>query len=174
MVQLDPYTSEWKDEFESEKEKLLSILNGNIIDIQHVGSTSIEGCHAKPVIDILIGIESLELGETLIPLLVEQGYIHKFNVPGEVYFKKQSNGLTTHHIHIAPINGQVWKNQILFRDYLKLHPEKLQEYIELKQRLAIQFADDRDKYSKGKKEFILQVLFDAENEIIRKKTKKEN
>lgn len=174
MVQLDPYTSEWKDEFESEKEKLLSILSNRILDIQHVGSTSIEGCYAKPVIDILIGIESLELGETLIPLLVEKGYIHKFNVPGEVYFKKQSNGLTTHHIHIAPINGQVWKNQILFRDYLRLHPEKLQEYMELKQRLAIQFADDRDKYSKGKEDFILQVLFDAENEIVRKRTKKEN
>lgn len=174
MVKLDPYTSEWKTEFGIEKERLSTILNGHIIDIQHVGSTSIEGCHAKPVIDILIGIESLEYGEALIPILVEQGYIHKFNVPGEVYFKKQSNGLTTHHIHIAPINGQVWKNQILFRDYLRLHPEKLQEYMQLKQCLAIQFANDRDQYSKGKEDFILQVLFDAENEIIRKRTKKEN
>lgn len=174
MVQLDPYTSEWKYEFESEKEKLLSILNNRILDIQHVGSTSIEGGYAKPVIDILIGIESLELGETLIPLLVEQGYIHKFNVPEEIYFKKQRYGLTTHHIHIAPINGQVWKNQILFRDYLRLHPEKLQEYIELKQSLAIQFSNDRDNYSKGKEDFILQILFDAENEFVRKRTKKEN
>lgn len=57
---------------------------------------------------------------------------------------------------------------------VKLNSEKLQEYMELKQSLAIQFANDRDQYSKGKENFILQVLFDAENEIIRKRTKKEN
>lgn len=62
----------------------------------------------------------------------------------------------------------------MFRDYLRLHLEKLQEYIELKKRLAMKFADNRDKYSKGKEEFILQVLFDAENELIKKRVKKEN
>lgn len=174
MVKLEPYASEWKNEFEIEKEKLLFILNGNVIDIQHTGSTSIEGSYAKPVIDILIGVESLDNGKDLIPILIKKGYIYKFNVPGEIYFKKQNNGLTTHHIHIAPIGGQVWKNQIIFRDYLRLHPEKLQEYIELKQRLAMEFADNRDEYSKGKEEFILQVLFDAENELIKKRVKKEN
>lgn len=165
---------EWKDDFENEKDILMSLLGDYIIDIQHVGSTSIEGCYAKPVIDILIGIESLETSEPLIHLLVKHDYIYKFNVPGEIYFKKQKNGLTTHHIHIAPINGQIWENQILFRNYLRLHPEKLQEYVELKQALAFEFANDREKYSKGKEEFILQVLFDAEHEIVKKRIKKED
>ncbi|MBQ4584435.1 MAG: GrpB family protein [Bacilli bacterium] len=173
MVKLEPYTNEWKNEFEKEKEGLSTLLNDFKVDIQHVGSTSIEGCCAKPIIDILIGIESLDFSEKLIALFLEHGYIYKFNVPGEIYFKKQCDGLTTHHIHIAPIQGQVWKNQILFRDYLRLHPEKLQEYMELKQDLAIQYPDERDRYSKEKEDFILQILFDAENEVIRKRPKKE-
>ena len=57
--------------------------------------------------------------------------------------------------------------------YLRLHPEKLQEYMELKQDLAIQYPDERDRYSKEKEDFILQILFDAENEVIRKRPKKE-
>lgn len=169
MVKLEPYNSEWKTEFEKEKAILSSILNNFILDIQHIGSTSIEGCPAKPVIDIFIGIESLEYGKQLIPILLENGYIYKPNngIPDEIYFKKRKNNLTTHHIHIAPINGEVWKNQILFRDYMRLHPEKLQEYIELKQQLAFHFPEDRDSYSQGKNEFIKNVIFEAKKIIFK-------
>ena len=171
IVELQPYTSEWKDEFNKEKEFLLNILSGYDVMIEYVGSTSIDGCPAKPVIDVFIGVESLEYAEHLIPVFVEHGYIFKINVPNEVYFKKRNNNLTTHHIHIADINGEVWNSQILFRNYMGSHPEKLQEYIALKSKRAAQFPKDRDSYAKGKKEFIETMIFEAQNEIIRKRNK---
>ena len=171
MVELQPYTPEWKDEFNKEKESLLAMLANYDVLIEHVGSTSIEGCPAKPVIDIFVGVESLEYAEMLKPIFIEHGYIFKINVPNEVYFKKKTNGLTTHHIHIADINGEVWNSQILFRNYMRNHPEKLQEYIALKTQLASQFPTDRDSYSRGKKDFIESVIFDAKNEITRKRNK---
>ncbi len=64
-------------EFEIEKERLLSILSGFEVDVQHIGSTPIEDCPAKPVIDIFIGIEFLEYGEQLVPILVANGYIYE-------------------------------------------------------------------------------------------------
>ncbi len=79
--------------------------------------------------------------------------------------------ITTHHIHIADVNGEVWNSQILFRDYMRKHPEKLQEYIILKTRLAVQFPNDRDGYSRGKKEFIESIIYEAQNQIIRERNK---
>ncbi len=171
MVKLEPYNYEWKDEFEIEKERLLALLKDFEIDVQHV-STSIEGCPAKPVIDIFIGIESLEYGEQLVPILVANGYIYEGDGgrPGEHYFKKIGNNVTTHHIHMAPNFGQIWKNQILFRDYLKSHPTLLQDYINLKKRLSIQFPEDRESYSLGKKNFIENVIYEAERDF--QKTRK--
>lgn len=174
MVKLEPYNYEWKKEFELEKERLLSILSGFEVDVQHVGSTSIEGCPAKPVIDIFIGIESLEYGEQLVPILVTNGYIYEGDGgrSGEHYFKKRGNNVTTHHIHMAPNFGQIWKNQILFRDYLKTHPEIMQEYINLKTRLSIQFPDNRESYSAGKKDFIENIIYNAERDFRRKKLRR--
>ena len=73
---------------------------------------------------------------------------------------------------MAPNFGQIWKNQILFRDYLKTHPEIMQEYINLKTRLSIQFPDDRESYSAGKKNFIENIIYEAERDFQRKKLRR--
>ena len=172
LVKLYPYDSEWAVEFQKEKERLLELLSVYNLNIQHVGSTSLVGCPAKPVIDIFIGVESLEIAEKIIPVMVQNGYINKINVPNEVYFKKISNGLTTHHIHVADMYGEVWNSQILFRDYLNSHPEILKQYIELKERLASMYPDDRDSYAKGKHQFIEDVIYEAKNDMARKKERK--
>lgn len=160
MVDIVPFDITWKDEFMQEKLMLETILNGYNIDIQHVGSTSITDCPAKPVIDVAIGIPDLVYGEQLVPLLVSQGYIYKGDdgIPGRHYFKKVYNGLTTHHIHMSPIGTVIWNNHILFRDYMLTHPNELEEYISLKKKLAIIFPEDRDSYSKAKSSFIEQII----------------
>lgn len=172
-VKLVPYTSEWAIEFQKEKEELLTLLKGFTINIQHVGSTSLIGCPAKPIIDIFIGVENLEIAKQMIPILTSHGYINKFNVQNEIYFKKVFQGLTTHHIHVADMYGEVWNSQIVFRDYLNSHSEKLKEYIELKTQLAMLYPEDRNLYHAGKKEFIENTIHEAINDIARKK-KKEN
>ena len=111
----------------------------------------------------MIGVETLEYGNQLIPLLTDIGYLYRGDdgIPNRHYFKKRRNGVTTHHLHMSPIGSQVWNNQILFRDYMRKYPEKLQEYIKLKYLLAIKYLEDRESYSHDKQDFILSVLEEA-------------
>jgi GrpB-like predicted nucleotidyltransferase (UPF0157 family) len=90
-VKIEEYNSDWKDEFLKEETLLKKQLQNYDVDIQHVGSTSIVGCYAKPIIDIAIGVESLEYGELLIPALCNIGYIYDGDgeIPGRHFFKKK-------------------------------------------------------------------------------------
>lgn len=158
-VRIDQYDYNWKNEFAMEKKILEGLLNGYQIDIQHVGSTSIEGCSAKPIIDIAIGIPYLDYGEQLVPILVAAGYIYKGNdgIEGRHYFKKVVDGLTTCHIHMEPIGGKIWNNHILFRDYLRKHPQEREYYEKIKLELALKFPNQRDIYAMKKSEYIESV-----------------
>lgn len=101
-VKIEEYNPQWKDEFLKEKTLLEKQLLDYVVDIQHVGSTSIIGCCAKPIIDIAIGVESLEYGEQLIIVLCNIGYTYDGDgkIPGRHFFKKKNGELTTHYIHV--------------------------------------------------------------------------
>jgi GrpB-like predicted nucleotidyltransferase (UPF0157 family) len=159
-VRIEDYNPEWKDEFLKEEILLKKQLQGYVVDIQHVGSTSIVGCSAKPIIDIAIGVESLQYGEKLIPAICNLNYIYDGDgrIPGRHFFKKKVGELSTHYIHLEPIGGKLWSNHILFRDYLNQHPLLIIEYSNLKQYLEKDFAENRDQYAIGKNPFIEQVL----------------
>ena len=163
MVEICAYDPEWAQEFLKEKAFLEEILKGYKVLIEHVGSTSLVNCPAKPIIDVAIGIESFEYGNQLVPILCNHSYIYKGDdgIPGRHYFKKQRDNVTTHHIHMSKIGSTVWNNQILFRDYMREYPDKLAEYIKLKQYLASLYPEDRALYSKGKNEFITSIIEDA-------------
>lgn len=159
-VKIEEYNPEWQNEFLKEKTLLNKQLHGYDVDIQHVGSTSIIGCSAKPIIDIAIGVKSLEYGEQLIPLLSEIGYIYDGDggIPGRHFFKKKDGELSTHYIHVEPVGGKLWNNHILFRDYLNKNPLIIIEYSDLKKRLAINFYENRNNYAIEKNPFIEKVL----------------
>lgn len=166
-VKIEEYNSEWRNEFLKEEEVLKKQLQEYDVDIQHVGSTSIIGCCAKPIIDIAIGVKSLEYGEQLIPILCNIGYIFDGDgkIPGRLFFKKKNSGLSTHYIHVEPINGKLWNNHILFRDYLNNRPQIIIEYSNLKRRLEKNFFDNRDNYAIEKNPFIEKII---ENALIEK------
>lgn len=159
-VEIIEYNPEWKDEFLQEKEVLEKQLQDYDVDIQHVGSTSIVGCFAKPIIDIAIGVESLEYGEQLVLLLCNIGYVYAGDggIPGRHFFKKINGELSTHYIHLEPINGILWDNHILFRDYMNKHPQLIIEYSDLKKCLEKDFYNNRNNYAIGKNPFIEKVI----------------
>jgi GrpB-like predicted nucleotidyltransferase (UPF0157 family) len=167
-VKIEEYNSEWKDEFLKEKEVLDKQLQDYDVDIQHVGSTSIAGCLAKPIIDIAIGVESLEYGEQLIPVLCNMGYIYggDAGIPGRHFFKRKDEELSTHYIHVEPIGGKLWDNHILFRDYLNKHPQLIIEYSNLKKSLEKDFFENRSNYAIGKNPFIEKVIETAKKEKV--------
>ncbi len=163
-VMLKEYDPDWANEYLKEKENLEKIFSGFNVDIQHIGSTSVKGCAAKPIIDISIGVESLEYGKLLIEPLEKAGYEYRgeAGVPGRLFLKKQTGEVQSHFIHIEQIDSESYKNHILFRDYLNNHPEEVIKYSQLKRKLAEIHFNDRERYTEEKAQFIYNIIKKAE------------
>ena len=126
-VELIPHQKEWSENAENVIRLLKQLLGDTAIDIQHIGSTAISSIHAKPIIDIVIGVRELNDIHPYINVLKESGFIFRGeDVPGQVLFVKGNfeEDLRTHHIHVVKWNGSEWNNYINFRDYLNAFPEK--------------------------------------------------
>lgn len=157
-VKLAPYTTEWKRLFEQEKALLQAAVGDYVLDIQHVGSTSIPGMVAKSIIDIGIAVRSFEEATVCVKPIKQLGYEYRgeHGIPRRHFFVKGDP--RTHHVHVNEIDSRDWENQVLFRDYLIRHPEIAQGYAELKMELAQRFPTDRQAYLDGKSPFIERVL----------------
>ncbi len=158
VVRLVPYTPEWKRYYERERAALLAALGDNILDIQHIGSTSIPGMPAKPIVDIAIAVTDFEQAKAYIPIIERLWYEYKgeFGIPRRHYFVKGDPRLF--HLHMSEIHSTEWQNTLLFRDYLRGHPDIANDYAQLKQQLAARFPQDREAYLDGKTEFVEGVL----------------
>lgn len=165
-VTIEDYNSNWYKRFEEEKEKLKEILTDKYISIEHIGSTSVDGLCAKPIIDIAIGVNDLQSVSEFIKPLKEIGYefVYHKEFPERRFFRKGQWGAGTHHIHIYQFEGEHWNNQILFRNYLRVNPDVLKEYQKLKVDLAEKFRFDRGSYTTSKSSFIQDVLQKAKKE----------
>ncbi|MGK7916754.1 MAG: GrpB family protein [Prochloraceae cyanobacterium] len=158
-----PHNPEWKRLFEEEKELLQTAIAKDVLDIQHIGSTSIPGIIAKPILDIAVAVANFEAAAVCIKPIENLGYIYmgEYGLPGRHYFIK-GDWIRIHNIHMWEIHSQDWKRHILFRDYLIQHPEIAKEYTELKLKLLEEHKGDRDKYQDGKSSFIQWVEQQAE------------
>lgn len=159
-VVLFPYDKKWKEEYKKEKEVLETLLEGIDYQIEHVGSTSIEGLSAKPVIDIAIGTNDIETVIKIGDILKNHGYDteNSLDTKGEIFAGKGARDSRTHYIHIQKIGSTYWNNFMYFKKYLLEHPALIKEYEELKKQLAKLYSDDRRKYTAAKNEFISDIL----------------
>ena len=159
-VILEEYCSSWPEKFEQEKEHLMSVVGSwNYGAIEHVGSTAVPGMVAKPVIDIMFGVKSLESSKPAIEILVENGYEY-WPYKKEVmhWFCKPSDAFRTHHLHLIPFESQLWYERIKFRDLLRTDRIIFDQYSALKIDLAGSYKEDREAYTEKKWPFIKQVL----------------
>ena len=159
-VRIDKYNPKWKREYLKQEKKLNKALKDFDVQIEHIGSTSIIGCSAKPIIDIAIGVPNLEYGKQLIPILENIGWTYSGNADFGVrwFLKKCKGDLRTHFIHIEDVNSRIWQNHIVFRDYLNSHPEKVEEYSKIKIMCENEFKDNREGYAKIKDPFIEETI----------------
>lgn len=169
FVKLVPYDSEWAIEYEREREILEKLLSGYALDIQHVGSTSIPGLSAKPILDIAVAVKDKQTLYDLIPIFTQEGYDVKDTIEsqGEVLARKGAPECRTHYIHVEVIGSTYWNNHILFRDYLLKHPEYINMYEDMKNQVSMQFKD-RKEYTAHKNEFIQNILELAKQEQCKK------
>lgn len=156
-IRLHPYDPAWATLFEEEREQLRALLGD--VPIEHIGSTAIPGLPAKPIIDVMVGVESLELARLSIPALLEVGYhyvaAYEAAIPDRLFFFKGDP--RTHHLHLTRVGSSFWKEKLLFRDWLRSHPDDRQAYGALKAELARRF-DDTNDYAEAKGPFVEAVL----------------
>lgn len=140
------YNPEWPQKYEEEKEKITSILKDNCIAIYHVGSTSVPGLAAKPIIDMMSIVKSLEKVDEVSKGFDQIGYewLGEFGIAGRRYLRKGGDE-RTHQIHI--FHADDWNNitrHLAFRDYMRSHEKEREAYAKLKKELARRFPYDID------------------------------
>ena len=161
-VKLVEHQEGWKEAGTKCIELLSSILGESAVAIEHVGSTSIPGIHAKPILDIAVGVRSLD--DTM--KYKDELALHKIifrgeDNPGQLLFIIGDDDIRTHHIHFVPWAGEAWQNYIAFRDYLCSNPEAAKAYDELKLRLSSMYSGDRKTYTASKSSFINDTIAEA-------------
>jgi GrpB-like predicted nucleotidyltransferase (UPF0157 family) len=154
-VEVVPYNPIWKEEFLKEAEKLQDIFGSLATRIHHIGSTSVPGLAAKPIIDILIETEDLQKVDELNSKMEMIGYHPKGEngIKNRRYFQKDGV-MRTHHVHVFPKGHEEVIRHLAFRDFLRAQPETAKQYGMLKQSLASQYPYDIEKYIEGKSPFI--------------------
>ena len=155
-VYLEKNYNLWKNMYEEEVKKLNRIFKSNSFIINHVGSTSIKGLLSKPIIDILVGINSFDEINEYEKVLKELYIIKKSS--DEILLIKEKDDETFFLIHIMLLNSKRYKDVIKFKNILINNPNILKEYEELKIRLSKLYSNDRKMYTKAKSEYIEKIL----------------
>lgn len=160
VVKLELYDPRWQDDYEKERIQLLKMLGDNICSLAHIGSTAIPGIHAKPIIDVVIGVRSIEMVPELVELLKSLNYVYRGEngLPKRHFFRKTFGNVVTHHLHVVEEGSDYQRKHLFFRDHLRQNKEAAQEYDRLKIFLAKKFDCEREKYVEGKGEFIRGIL----------------
>lgn len=166
-VEIVPYDPAWPGLFAEEVARLRAALPAELIGrIEHFGSTAVPGLAAKPIIDMLVEVRSMEdVAERIAPLLRALGYEFFWRAPGHGlpgmeyawFIRRDAAGRRTHHIHFVEAGSSEW-GRLRFRDYLRAHSEVARAYGALKQRIADQYPDDRIAYAKAKTCFVREVM----------------
>lgn len=187
-ITLKKYDSAWPQQFEKEKQEVQDILSAFSPVIEHIGSTSIPGLAAKPVIDILIGISSpgdlddaiqhfdlpgykyIQKHEDIMPFrrFIVKGAFDEVNLPWkigrETALPADFRYMITHHIHMVETSSDFFEDHILFRDYLRLNDDARIAYELLKTYLSEKEWNDGNDYAAAKTNFVRSVLDKAKHE----------
>ncbi len=165
MVTVQPHTMEWDIAAQEIISKLKNILKDDVVDVQHIGSTSIKSICAKPIIDIVVGVNSFDKMIVHNEELMANGVVYRRqDHPGQHLYVcgDIDNDIQTHFIHVVIWGQKAWNDYVNMRDYLNAHEEKAKEYSDLKKRLANEYPEDRQSYTTRKSELIESVLRSAE------------
>ncbi|MDD6795580.1 MAG: GrpB family protein [Clostridiaceae bacterium] len=154
-VIVEDYNPMWKEEFQKIKNELLKVLKDKVISIEHVGSTSVEGLSAKPIIDIDVVIDN-NLAEVIKALeSIEYIYEGDLGVSGRYAFKYENKPeFMVHHLYVCKKDNEELHRHITFRDYLRKHADDREDYSQIKKEMAKKYPEDIESYIEGKQPII--------------------
>lgn len=156
-IQIVSHNPKWKQDYIEEVKLLKNSALLSKLHYEHIGSTSIPNIKAKPIIDIIVGVESMPPSNDIICIFEQFGYIfmREMNVIDRLYFIKRED--KNFNLHIILYKGEIWENDILFRDYMINNPNEAQQYSSLKEKILNTGIDTLLEYSELKANFISEI-----------------
>ena len=157
---VQPYDEMWKQDFISISNEIRDALGELALRIEHVGSTSVPGLSAKPVIDIDVVIRDHSVLDEVVSRLAKIGYQHEGNLgvaDREAFGYEGKEHLKEHHLYVCPEDSPELKRHTAFRDYLRSHPEAVREYSRIKEEAAALYPYDIDGYIRHKSPVIEKI-----------------
>lgn len=159
LVEIVPYDQNWPRHFSTISSELRQLLGTRVVAIDHIGSTSVPGLPAKPLIDIDVTLNGLADIPTASTSLIEAGYNPRGNRYGDdVWAFLHSGSTPKQRVYLCPPDNETHRCRLAFRDYLRNHGDVAEAYAHLKERLARQFPYDGDRYTAEKSGFIIDVV----------------
>lgn len=156
-----PFDPKWPAAYQEEAARIWSVVGDSLTSLEHIGSTSVPGLAAKPIIDMLAGLKSLEDTPALVAGLIPIGYVYEPEreeaIPDRRYFSKMKKGQLGYHLHMVEPSTEFYIRHVAFRDYLRAHPDAAAEYAALKIKLSKQYRSDREGYTNAKTAFIKEI-----------------
>jgi GrpB-like predicted nucleotidyltransferase (UPF0157 family) len=158
------YDSDWPKIYEEESELIRGAIGGIILSLEHIGSTSVPGLWAKPIIDIIAGVNDLESADRCKVILYNFGYEDSSpgNQPDWFYCLGKAPHSPGFHLHLVKEGSSFQMRHILFRDWLRTHHTDAESYKDLKIKLSEKYRDDRVAYTDSKTEYINGIVEKAE------------
>jgi GrpB-like predicted nucleotidyltransferase (UPF0157 family) len=147
-----PYNKEWPRMYQEEINRVFPVLQNEIVAMYHIGSTSIPGMWAKPIIDILLEVRAISKIDDYNEAMINLGYEPRgeLGIPGRRYFSREEpEDVRTHHIHAFETGNIGIERHLAFRDYMIAHQKDAEKYADLKKQLAQQYPRDIDSYIEG-------------------------
>lgn len=151
------YDPQWPAQYEEERTRIEPAIASFAMSIEHIGSTSVPGLCAKPIVDIMVTVERFGPSDRYIPTLAALGYTFRDDPANTDRHAFGRRAFRSHNLHIVQHAGPEHRRHIAFRDYLCAHPEAVREYGELKRRLAAAYGSDRDGYTNAKTAFVRSI-----------------
>ncbi len=159
------YDPRWPAMYAEESARIQNVIGEWLLGIEHVGSTSVPGLAAKPVVDMMPGLRSLDDAPHVIKPLQKLGYQyfpeHETVMPERRYFAlpagDEHRGRRRFHLHIVETTSAFWRRHLAFRNHLRAHADVASEYAALKRSLAAEYGSDRVGYTEAKTKFITRI-----------------
>ncbi|QSH40694.1 GrpB family protein [Lentisphaerota bacterium ZTH] len=167
-VILSTYDNDWPKIFDKEKAKILYVIGGKNVVVEHIGSTAVPKISAKPIVDIMVGTKDILTSNNCIKPLESIGYEYvpklEKSFPKRRFLHKGPNSPNRHfHLHMVKIDSFFWQRQLFFRDYLRKNKDSAIAYQSLKEKLAKVFVNDVFSYTEAKSDFIQEILTKCHN-----------
>lgn len=155
-IALHPYDPRWPALYEEERPRILAAVGALALAVAHVGSTAVPGLDAKPIVDIVLVVPSKDDFDAVSAALRPLGYL-EWPYPEQRFHMKLVDGVRTHHVHAVPRDSDFLERHLLFRDYLRAHPDVARAYLCLKRELVARHRTDREAYTDAKSAFVRTV-----------------